>query len=85
MAGLRSLKGFAAALAVVAVAGIAATAWIAETSVSQPAAAASTKATRRWAQDGATGNVKLTGQVPLAVAHGTAAYVRPHPLRRRSR
>jgi photosystem II stability/assembly factor-like uncharacterized protein len=80
MAGLRSLKGLAAALAVVAIAGIAATAWIAETSVSQPAAAASTKAIRRWAQDGATGNVTLTGQVPLAVAHGAAAYVRPHPL-----
>ena len=79
MAGLRSLRGLVVALSIAGVAGIAVTAWIAGTSVSQPGAAASTKAIQRWAQDGATGNVKLTGQVPLAVAHGTAGYVRPHP------
>ena len=79
MAGLRSLRGLVVALSVAGVAGVAATAWFAGTSVTQPGAAASTKAIRRWAQDGATGNVKLTGQVPLAVAHGTAGYVRPHP------
>ena len=79
MAGLRSLRGLVVVLSITGVAGIAATAWIAGTSVTQPGAAASTKAIQRWAQDGATGNVKLTGQVPLAVAHGTAGYVRPHP------
>ncbi len=79
MAGLRSMRGLVAVLSIAGVAGVAVTAWVAGTSVSQPGAAASTKAIQRWAQDGATGNVKLTGQVPLAVAHGTAGYVRPHP------
>ena len=79
MAGLRSLRGLVVVLSIAGVAGVAVTAWIAGTSVSQPGAAASTKAIQRWVQGGATGNVKLTGQVPLAVAHGTAGYVRPHP------
>ena len=79
MAGLRSLRGLVVALSIAGVAGVAVTAWFAGASVSQPGAAASTKAIQRWAQDGANGNVKLTGQVPLAVAHGTAGYVRPHP------
>jgi len=80
MKGLRGRGGIAALLVVgAAAAGTAALVVVSSPRhASRAGVAAAPLQRRQWVEKTRTGSSTLTGQVPLAVSHKTAPYVRPH-------